>query len=151
MPKESQPQDKRAQDKRAQDKRATKWARRPEAEVVPRNEVLLVGRVSAAPQERTLPSGDVLVSWRVVVQRPLTGRPTPAPAPTSASGRVTTVDAFDCVAWGAGVRRTVGSWAVGDVVQVEGALRRRFWRSPGGATSRHEVEVRAARRVQRAA
>ncbi|MDT7548546.1 MAG: hypothetical protein QOE84_940, partial [Actinomycetota bacterium] len=35
-----------------------------------RNEVALVGRVSAPAEERVLPSGDVLLTWRVVVDRP---------------------------------------------------------------------------------
>lgn len=109
----------------------------------PRNEVLLVGRVSAAPEERTLPSGDVLLSWRVVVDR--------APSNRAAAPRAVTVDVVDCVAWAAGPRRTAGSWALGDVVQVEGALRRRFWRAPGGAASRYEVEVLTGRRLRRAA
>jgi single-strand DNA-binding protein len=34
------------------------------------NEVRLVGRVSQQPQERVLPSGDSLWSFRVVVPRP---------------------------------------------------------------------------------
>lgn len=116
----------------------------------PRNEVVLVGRVSSAPAERALPSGDVLLTWRVVVDRPLE-----APSRRSAEGgaerRPPTVDALDCVTRAAGVRRTVAGWAEGDVVHVEGALRRRFWRGPGGLASRHEIEVRTARRLRRAA
>jgi len=112
----------------------------------PRNEVLLVGRLSAAPAERELPSGDVLLSWRVVVDRPAE----PGGATERSGDRRTAVDALECVAKAAGVRRVAASWQVGDVVQVEGALRRRFWRGPGGLASRHEVEVRAARRLQRA-
>lgn len=107
------------------------------------NEVRLVGRLSAAAAERTLPSGEVLALWRVVVDRP------PAPAP--AGVRVQTVDTLECVARKASLRRTAAGWAAGDVIEVEGALRRRFWRSPAGAASRYEVEVQRARRVARAA
>src|SRR4051794_27078795 len=34
-----------------------------------RNEVLLVGRLSAAPEQRVLPSGDEITVWRLVVAR----------------------------------------------------------------------------------
>lgn len=108
----------------------------------PRNEVLLVGRVAAAPQERELPSGDLLVSWRVVVGRP------PAPRPPEGV-RATTVDTLDCVAWTAAARRAASALAPDDVVEVSGALRRRFWRTGAGAASRCEVEVTSLRRVGR--
>lgn len=108
-----------------------------------RNEVLLVGRVSGAPEQRELPSGDALVSWRVVVDRPLGGRRPPDGV------RATTVDTLDCVAWAAGLRRTARGLLDGDVVEVNGALRRRFWRAGAGSASRTEVEVTAVRRLSR--
>jgi single-strand DNA-binding protein len=108
-----------------------------------RNEVVLVGRVSGEPAERELPSGDVLVTWRVVVDRPVPRRPPPEGV------RLATVDTLDCVAWSSAVRRTARTLADGDVVAVEGALRRRFWRAGGGPASRTEVEVQALRRVGR--
>lgn len=108
-----------------------------------RNEVHLLGRVSGAPEERELPSGDALVAWRVVVERPVPKRPLPAGV------RRPTVDALDCVAWSAAVRRTARGLRDGDVVAVEGALRRRFWRAGATAVSRTEVEVLALRRVRR--
>lgn len=109
-----------------------------------RNEVVLVGRVSSEPESRELPSGDQLVSWRVVVDRPAPRRPPEGRRPP-------TIDAVDCVAWSAGVRRTARGLAVGDVVAVQGALRRRFWRGGTGMQSRTEVEVETVRRLQRAA
>lgn len=113
---------------------------RPEASC---NEVRLVGRVSGAPQERELPSGDALVTWRVVVDRPVPRRAPPEGV------RPATVDTLDCVAWTAAVRRTARGLAEGDVVAVEGALRRRFWRAGSGAASRCEVEVESLRRLRR--
>ena len=108
----------------------------------PRNEVLLVGRVPAAPEERVLPSGDLLVTWRVVVGRVPTRRP--------AEGvRAPTVDTLDCVAWTASARRAASALVADDVVEVSGALRRRFWRAGAGAASRCEVEVSSVRRVSR--
>ena len=101
------------------------------------NEVRLVGRVSQAPEQRELPSGDVLWTFRVVVPRP------------AASGR-TTVDALECAAWSARARRSVSSWQPDDVVEVSGAVRRRFFRTAGGAASRVEVEVSRGRLIRRA-
>ncbi|HVM26090.1 MAG TPA: single-stranded DNA-binding protein [Mycobacteriales bacterium] len=115
-----------------------------ERATAPRNEVVLVGRVSAAAEERELPSGDLLVSWRVVVDRPPPRRPTPEGV------RLPTSDVVVCVAWSTRVRRTAASLSVGDVVQVTGALRQRFWRAGGSLGSRTEVEVETLRRLARA-
>lgn len=110
------------------------------AGTVDRNDVTLAGRLPADPEERALPSGDVVVTFRVVVGR--------VPRPGS---RAPAVDSIECSAWTAAIRRTVLGWSAGDVVEVTGALRRRFWRVPGGgANSRTEVEVLRARRVAKA-
>ncbi len=103
-----------------------------------RNEVRLVGRLAAPPVTVTLPSGDVVVSWRVVVDRDARSRRPPS------------VDTLDCSAWSRTVQRRVDAWAPGDLVAVDGVLRRRFWRGPSGAVSRYEVEASAVRRVSRA-
>ena len=110
-----------------------------------RNEVLLVGRVSGVPEERELPSGDCLVSFRLVVDRPAGARRPPDGV------RATTVDTLDCTAWTPGLRRRARGLAAGDVVEVTGALRRRFWRAGAGAASRTEVEVAQVRRLGRPA
>ncbi|MGB0099099.1 MAG: single-stranded DNA-binding protein [Nocardioides sp.] len=104
------------------------------------NEVRLVGRVSQDPQERVLPSGDTVWTFRVVVAR---------------SGRSTrsrqSVDALECAAWTARARRSAASWAAGDVVEVKGSLHRRFFRAGGAVASRVEVEMRTGRIIRRAA
>ena len=64
------------------------------------------------------------------------------------SGSTQTSDWVDCTAWSARSRRSVGSWQVGDRVEVTGSLRRRFYRAGEGATTRLEVEVTSARRVR---
>jgi single-strand DNA-binding protein len=98
-----------------------------------RNEILLVGKVSAAPEDRTLPSGDEITTWRIVVAR---------------GGDRTGHDTIECTAWTARLRRNAASWAAGDLVEVEGAVRRRHWRTPAGTpASGYTVEVRRARRV----
>jgi single-strand DNA-binding protein len=102
------------------------------------NEVHLVGRVSAAGQSRTLPSGDLLTVLRVVVARPQTSR---------RSARTPTVDTVDCAIWTAQLRKRALALPAGTLVEIDGALRRRFWRTTGGPASRYEVEVRALKRV----
>jgi single-strand DNA-binding protein len=102
-----------------------------------RNEVVLRGRLAAPVESRQLPSGDLIAAFRLVVDRPPPRRKRP-------DARSPTVDTIDCVAWRAGVRRAALRWRAGDMVEVTGALRRRFWRSPAGPASRCEVEVEGA-------
>jgi single-strand DNA-binding protein len=103
------------------------------------NVVRLVGRVAAPAEEVVLPSGDRLCSFRVVVGRPEDHQSRQR------------VDALECTTWVGRVRRSALSWEPGDVVEVEGSIRRRFFRTGGGAASRVEVEVSAGRLVRRAA
>jgi single-strand DNA-binding protein len=108
----------------------------PSALTVHENRVSVTGRISGVGTSRTLPSGDEMVTWRMVVDRPAT------------RSQGAAFDVVDCVGWAARIRRSALGWAVGDVVAIDGALRRRFWRSPGGGLqSRCEIEVRAAKRV----
>ena len=100
------------------------------------NEVKLVGRLGALPVSRRMPSGDVMVTWRVIAERE---------ARSTGDRRV--VDTLACVAFHQDVLREVGTWGPGDVVEVRGSLRRRFWRAAAGPVSRYEVEVLHARRV----
>ena len=104
------------------------------------NEVVLVGRVSAPPEERDLPSGDHLVTLRVVVDRP----------PQKGVDK-RTVDVIDVACWTGRTRRTASGLATGDTVRVEGALRRRFFATAGGRASRYEVEATRLVRVSRRA
>ncbi|GAB3245419.1 hypothetical protein GCM10027425_00030 [Alteromonas gracilis] len=105
--------------------------------------VQLTGRVSSEPEARVLPSGDEICSVRVVVRRPVleaTGT-----AEKSRSRRPSS-DWFVCTAWGARERRTLSGWGIGDEIELEGVLRRRHYRTPGGASSLVEIEVTGARR-----
>lgn len=104
------------------------------------NEVRLVGRLSQAPEERVLPSGDSVWTFRVVVRRP-----------SGAARPRQQVDAIECTAWSGRARRSVSTWRVDDLVEVSGALRRRFFRAGGATASRVEVEVSGARVIRRAA
>lgn len=112
------------------------------------NEVRIVGRLGAPAMAKELPSGDVVVTFRVVTRR---GRRHGSRASRDSREGGAQVDTIDCTAWRADVRKSVSAWEAGDVIEVEGALRRRFWRDPvRGAASRVEVEVCRARRRRRA-
>jgi single-strand DNA-binding protein len=111
------------------------------------NEVMLVGRVSATPETRELPSGDQLVTLRVVVDRP------PQKAQRAARKGVAkrAVDVIDVACWSKRTQRTAGTLEADDGVRVEGALRRRFFAAGGGRASRYEVEASRLVRVSRSA
>lgn len=95
------------------------------------NRVELTGRVSAPPEVRVLPSGDQVVSFRLIV-------------PRSAAARRRsrqTVDTIECSAWTSVLRRKVARLEPDAVVQVSGELRRRFSRGAGGVVSRVTVDL----------
>jgi single-strand DNA-binding protein len=102
------------------------------------NEVHLVGRVAAEAASRVLPSGDTVTLLRLVVDRPPAARRT---------ARAPTTDTLDCAIWTARVRQRAERLEPGHVVEIDGSLRRRFWRTAGGAASTYEVEVRTLRRL----
>ena len=120
------------------------------------NSVRLVGRVSAEPEHRELPSGDQLVQLRVIVTRPVRrGRSGPrsrgaTATPASTEGAAPArqqVDTIDVTCWTAVARRAAARLQPGQVVEVHGALRRRFYRAGASTQSRYEVEASLLRRV----
>lgn len=95
------------------------------------NLVSLSGRVSATPEARRLPSGDEVVSFRLIV-------------PRSAAARRRSkqrVDTIECSAWTARLRRSVRRLEAGDAVTVTGELRRRFTRGASGPMSWVNVDL----------
>ncbi|RBY97399.1 single-stranded DNA-binding protein [Blastococcus sp. TF02-8] len=107
--------------------------------VIDRNDVVLRGRVSAPAELRTLPSGDALLTFRLIVRRP-------APRVRGQS-----VDVRTCITYDRALQRRFAAWQPGDVVEVEGALQRRFWRTGSGTASVCEVNCRRGRKVPRSA
>lgn len=105
------------------------------------NVVRLIGRISADPETRVLPSGDELVSFRLVVRRSAAAR--------RRSKQV--VDTIECSVWRAALRRSVVRMSAGTEVEVGGELRRRFTSGGGGVASWVSVEVDSCRRVTAAA
>ena len=102
------------------------------------NTVRLVGRISQPAQERVLPSGDTLTGFRVVVPR------------AARAGRPGS-DSLACSAWTARTKRTAERWRVGDWVELEGAVRSRFYRGATGPMSIVEIEMSRGRLIRRAA
>jgi single-strand DNA-binding protein len=102
-----------------------------EPELRPANEVYLRGRLADDPVEKELPSGDVLVVFRLTVPRPPSDR--------------VRVDSIECVTSRARPRRTLAKAQPGMELEVEGSLRRRFWRAPNGPASRYAVDATTVR------
>ena len=94
-----------------------------------RNEVAIVGRLSKPAERKVLPSGDEVVTWRLVVDRP--GETAPRRG----------FDTIDCTAFAARVRRAALRWEPGATIEVTGSLRRRFWRNGSVLGSACEVHV----------
>ena len=97
----------------------------------PDNEVFLRGRLADKPVEKELPSGDVLVLFRLTVPRP--------------AGERVRVDSIECVTSRPRPRRALAKATPGSEVEVEGSLRRRFWRAPSGPASRYAVDAAVVR------
>ena len=84
-----------------------------------------------------LPSGDEVISFRLVV-------------PRSAAARrryKQQVDTIECSAWTARMRRSVRRLEAGDSVAVSGELRRRFSRGAQGPMSWVNVDLETCERT----
>jgi len=101
----------------------------------PRNEVFLQGRVSGEPVEKELPSGDLVVEFRLVIDR------------AQSRSEKREVDTLDIAVWSARVRKRALTLSVDDWVAIQGSIRRRFWRAPTGLASRWQVEASQLRRL----
>lgn len=95
-----------------------------------RNEVTLIGRLGSRVSERELPSGDRIVVFSVVVDRPA----------RAVRGTVR-VDTIACQATRTRVAERIARLEPGTLVRVEGALRRRFWRTGSALASAMEVDA----------
>lgn len=121
---------------------AAKGAGTPKAMPGPVNEVRLRGRVSKEPAVRTMPSGDEMWTFAVIVDRGGSPR-------RSRHVSKQTVDVIDCAVWAARPRRVAARLRPGDMVEATGALHRRFFRTGGSTGSRVEVELETLRTLRR--
>jgi single-strand DNA-binding protein len=78
-----------------------------------------------------LPSGDHVVEFRIVVKR------------VDRDG----VDTLDIAAWSGKTRRTGLSLKPEEWVEIQGSIRRRFWRGVAGLASRWQVEASTISRI----
>ncbi|MFF0311730.1 single-stranded DNA-binding protein [Streptosporangium sp. NPDC004379] len=99
-----------------------------------RNEVVLVGRLPEAASVRKLRSGSALTRWRLIVRR-------------QPRARRVQVDTIPCASFAPEVALAAAGWLPGDMVEVRGSLRRRWWGDGGSKSSGYEVEVRSARHL----
>ncbi|GAA4947903.1 single-strand DNA-binding protein [Nonomuraea thailandensis] len=98
-----------------------------------RNEVLLVGRLSAPAEERSLPSGDTLTKWRIIVRRRRHRR------------GATLTDSVPCITFDPETAAVVRGLKPRDYVAVTGSFRCRVYGPSAGKTWRYEVEVSTAK------
>ncbi len=63
--------------------------------------------------------------------------------------RSQSVDVLACITYDRALQRRAAAWQPGDVIEVEGALQRRFWRTGSGTASVCEVNCRKGRKVPR--
>ena len=110
------------------------------------NEMHLVGELAAVADERDLPSGDRVMTFRLTV-RTESALNTRRAKPDSGARS----DSIDCMASGAALMKRLMSYSPGDLIEVHGSLRHRYWRGPSGLNSRYEVEARSVRSRRRAA
>ncbi|SEM00901.1 single-stranded DNA-binding protein [Nonomuraea pusilla] len=102
-----------------------------------RNEVVLVGRLSAAAEEQVMPSGDTVTKWRVIVRRRWAGQ-----RPGKRGGSL--ADSIPCVTFDAATAEIVRGLKPRDRLEVKGSVRCRVYGPPGAKMFRYEVEARSA-------
>jgi single-strand DNA-binding protein len=96
-----------------------------------KNRVELAGRVSGEPSEKTLPSGDIVAEFRLIIDR------------DDRQG----VDTLDVAVWKAQLRKRALSLEAEEWIGIKGVLRRRFWKGSSGIASRWQVEAREIERI----
>ncbi|GGP08785.1 single-stranded DNA-binding protein [Nonomuraea glycinis] len=101
-----------------------------------RNEVLLVGRLSAAVEDRRLPSGDIMTKWRLLVRRRKHGR----------VGSHT--DSIPCVTFDPEAAELVRNLKPRDAMEITGAFRCRVYGPTGAKIWCYQVEVSTVRPLE---
>ena len=100
-----------------------------------RNEVLLVGEITTAPEERELADGRGAVTFRLDVR--------------GETGAGATRDSLDITVTSARARKAALGWEIGDVVEVEGVVRRKFYKVGAMSKPFTVIEAERAKRLRR--
>lgn len=100
-----------------------------------RNEVYLVGEVLTVPEERTFADGRDVATFRLDVRT------------QGEAGPIR--DSFDITVANPRARKAALAWDVGDTVEVEGVVRRKFHRVGAGSRAFVVIEAARAKRVRR--
>ena len=106
-----------------------------ETNALHRNEVLLVGEITDGPTERDLADGRSVVTFRIDVRVDTDAGPVR--------------ESFDCTVDAARTRRAALGWALGDVVEVEGVVRRKFYKVGASSKPFTVIEAGRAKRLRR--
>lgn len=96
------------------------------------NEIVLVGRLSGEPEWRALPNDRQVTVWRLIVEH------------RDARSPQDRIDTIRCVTYDPVIQTDVRTWSHGDIIEVRGSLRHRFWRGPTGPRGVYEVEAASA-------
>jgi single-strand DNA-binding protein len=96
----------------------------PRDVTVHRNEVRLIGDLTREARIRSLPDGTEVSSFVLRVR--------------SEAG---SADTIECIARSAALRSRLAARHAGDILEVSGSLRHRFWRGTAGTMSRYEVDA----------
>jgi single-strand DNA-binding protein len=96
------------------------------------NEIVLLGRLSGEPEWRSLSGDDEVAVWRLIVEH------------RNARSPQDGIDTIRCVTYDPSIQAGVRTWSHGDLIEVRGALRHRFWKAPAGPRGLYEVEAASA-------
>lgn len=116
---------------------------------LPVNAVHLVGKLSQPMQSKDLPSGDRLGRWNLVVARPKAvpvddAQDGDAAVSDATSGRRRqSHDTIECISFDKDLIDHLGDVEPGAQLEVQGALRRRFYPGQTGRQSSYSVEAEA--------
>lgn len=133
-------------------------SRAPRADPVHRNTIAIVGDLLGPVEPRVRADGHEVLSFRVSVRLPVTEAGAAAAAgerrdagagPRRESTPPGRRDVLDCVVATPILRRRLEQYQPGDVVEVDGALRHRFWNASGRVQSRYEIDVQRLKRLAR--
>jgi single-strand DNA-binding protein len=119
----------------ASTKGAAVTAATAEAITLHRNEVHLVGEVSTTPEERELSDGRGAVTFRLDVR---------AEGPAGS-----TRDSLDITLVSPRGRKAALGWTIGDLVEVEGVVRRKFYKVGAASKPFTVIEAQRAKRLRR--